>query len=310
VYAAGVVLWELLVGERLFKGENDGALILAVMLGAQQSPRQMNWSVPEPIDRACMCALRLDEGGRYPTALAFAEALEAAAAEAGVALASPRALAAFVKDLAAHKALAVPPMAEEAASVRTPHRAPSLPGITPEAARSSAVAAVVAVGTSAPAPRPPENDATSQIASVLSSSAAPPAKGASLAWLGLPAVAVALVAAGVALGSRLVAGGAAPPAAAAADASLAVAPATVASAAPAASAEPAVPASSAPATEPPKSPVGPITPVTMGGDPPNPPARPAAASARAGTGRPVAPAVPAVKPPRAAGGSEWKAQGL
>ena len=25
VYAAGVVLWELLVGERLFKGENDGA---------------------------------------------------------------------------------------------------------------------------------------------------------------------------------------------------------------------------------------------------------------------------------------------
>jgi eukaryotic-like serine/threonine-protein kinase len=88
VYAAGVVLWELLTGERLFKGENDGALILAVLLGAQRAPRQLDEHIPEPIDRACMRALSLDEAQRHPTALAFAEGLEAAAAEAGINLAT------------------------------------------------------------------------------------------------------------------------------------------------------------------------------------------------------------------------------
>jgi serine/threonine-protein kinase len=109
IYAAGVVLWEVLTGERLFSGDNDGAIVMAVRAGPQRAPREVQPSVPEPIDRECMRALSIDPEARHPTALAFAEALEAAAAEANVPLATPRALAAYVKALGAHKSIAVPP---------------------------------------------------------------------------------------------------------------------------------------------------------------------------------------------------------
>jgi serine/threonine-protein kinase len=119
VYAAGIVLWELLVGQRLFEAENEGALLYRVMAGAQRSPRDAGADVPEALDRAVMRSLALDPDARYPTALAFAEALEAAAAAASLPLATPRVVAAFVKELGAHRspdptATASEPIAEPA----------------------------------------------------------------------------------------------------------------------------------------------------------------------------------------------------
>lgn len=102
IYAAGVVLWELLAGERLIRGDNDAAIVQRIMDGISRSPRDVVPSVPEPIAAACMRALRFEPADRYPTAAVFAEALEAAAGEGGVVIAAPRAVSALVKSLNIH----------------------------------------------------------------------------------------------------------------------------------------------------------------------------------------------------------------
>ena len=99
LYAAGVVFWEMLTGRRLFQADSDAAMFAKVLEGATISPRGINESIPEAIDEVCMGALRPNPAVRYPTAAAFAEALEAAALSANVAVATPRGVANYVKDL-------------------------------------------------------------------------------------------------------------------------------------------------------------------------------------------------------------------
>ncbi|MFN9938337.1 MAG: protein kinase domain-containing protein, partial [bacterium] len=38
IYAAGVVLWELVTGQRLFSGDNEGVIVAKVLHGDVQSP--------------------------------------------------------------------------------------------------------------------------------------------------------------------------------------------------------------------------------------------------------------------------------
>jgi serine/threonine-protein kinase len=195
VYAAGVVLWELLTGERLFRGDNDGALVMAVLAGPQRTPREVNPAVPAAIDAVCMKALRIAPDERYPTALAFADALEEAAAAAGVAPASPRVLAAFVKELAAHKPVDVPPLAEE------PSRPASRSAPQPDPP------AVVDAPAASPPPSVPAEHA-SHVASVLTSPGEPYKPPMSRTPLWIAAGVMLLI--GGALGARFVGGGAAP----------------------------------------------------------------------------------------------------
>ncbi|MGK4000472.1 protein kinase domain-containing protein [Sorangium sp. So ce1024] len=100
VYSAGVVLWEMLTEERLFKADNDGALIAQILQGPPTGPRGVMPSVPAAIDLICLRALSADPNGRFPTAAAFAEALEEAAAQTpGLAVSSPRAVEALIKEV-------------------------------------------------------------------------------------------------------------------------------------------------------------------------------------------------------------------
>jgi serine/threonine protein kinase len=99
VYAAGIVTWELLAGERLFRADDNGLLLNVVLRGAREPPSRLNRDIPARIDAVCMRALALSPGDRFSTAAAFAEALEEAAAASHVGIASARALAAFVKAL-------------------------------------------------------------------------------------------------------------------------------------------------------------------------------------------------------------------
>ena len=99
IYTAGAVLWEALVGRRLFKAPSDGALVAKILEGAQKSPRDVDPNVPSGIDAVCMRALSPKPADRYETALAFVEAIEDAAHEDGIRVASSRKVAAFTKDL-------------------------------------------------------------------------------------------------------------------------------------------------------------------------------------------------------------------
>jgi serine/threonine-protein kinase len=124
VYAAGVVLWEMLTGRRLFVADHDGQLVAMVLQGAQSSPRQACPDVPEPLDAVCMRALALRPDDRFATAGHFAEALEAAAHESGLRVASPRQVAAFVDEFKVEvNRHSMPPAAED--SVSDVHSEPS-----------------------------------------------------------------------------------------------------------------------------------------------------------------------------------------
>ncbi|MBW2529620.1 MAG: serine/threonine protein kinase, partial [Deltaproteobacteria bacterium] len=97
VYSAGVVLWEALVGKRLFRAKSDGELVHKILDSAIVPPHVKNDRVPLPISDACMRALSLDRNNRYPTAAAFADDLEDAARTEDIPVASSRAVGTFMK---------------------------------------------------------------------------------------------------------------------------------------------------------------------------------------------------------------------
>jgi len=96
IYSAAVVLWEMLVGRRLYDDEQQGALIRNVLQGASRAPSELNPTVPTAVDAVCMRGLANDPGARFATAADFGEALEEAVRSAGASPANPRQLAAFV----------------------------------------------------------------------------------------------------------------------------------------------------------------------------------------------------------------------
>jgi serine/threonine-protein kinase len=99
IHAAGAVLWEMLAGRCLVSAEDEGGCLMEIARPDKESPRARNPEVPGEIAAACLGALRLEPEERYATAAAFAEAIEGAAAEAGVPVASPREVSVFIRAL-------------------------------------------------------------------------------------------------------------------------------------------------------------------------------------------------------------------
>jgi serine/threonine-protein kinase len=126
VYAAGAVLWEILAGERLVRGDNDGQLLTQILKGETRSARALNPAIPGEIEAVCQRALQREPADRFPTAAAFGEALEAAAKAAGVAIAAPRDVAIFIKELKAHEG----PTDSPSGSLPRPAQSASRPAIT------------------------------------------------------------------------------------------------------------------------------------------------------------------------------------
>ncbi len=79
IYAASVVLWELLSARRLFTGSSDFHIAEQIRQGVTEPPSKFNPEVSTEIDRIVLrgCARRPDD--RFPSALEMAEALIAAA---------------------------------------------------------------------------------------------------------------------------------------------------------------------------------------------------------------------------------------
>jgi serine/threonine-protein kinase len=95
VYAAGVILWEAVTQRPLFDGENDGAIIAAVLRQVIPVPSSVAARVSPSLDRVIMRALATNPDDRFATALDMARALEAA-----IPRSDPRVVSGWVDGLA------------------------------------------------------------------------------------------------------------------------------------------------------------------------------------------------------------------
>ncbi len=80
VYAAAIVLWELLAGRRLFEAETELELIGRVLTGALTSPGTYGRDVSAALDGVVMKGLSLDPQARFASASDMARALSDACA--------------------------------------------------------------------------------------------------------------------------------------------------------------------------------------------------------------------------------------
>ena len=83
VYAAAVVLWEMLAARRLFNGDNPARIVNDIVNGVIAPPSSLAADVPAAVDAVVMRGLARDPSQRFPTALEMARALEGALAPGG-----------------------------------------------------------------------------------------------------------------------------------------------------------------------------------------------------------------------------------
>ncbi len=83
IFAAGVVYWEALEGRRLFKGDGEADTLNKVLHEPIPPLRSSEPSVPREIEAVLETALDRERIRRFPTAAAFADALERAANDVG-----------------------------------------------------------------------------------------------------------------------------------------------------------------------------------------------------------------------------------
>lgn len=102
VWAAGVVVWELITGRKLYDHEDDVATLLSVV--TEEPPRlaSVMQGVPPALDEAVAYALTSDVNNRCPSAEALRCLLESAWDECG-GMASTSELGAFVRQTVGHK---------------------------------------------------------------------------------------------------------------------------------------------------------------------------------------------------------------
>jgi eukaryotic-like serine/threonine-protein kinase len=78
VFSAGVVLWELLTGRKLFGGSSEQERLRGIISAEYPSPRRFNAQVPATLEQVVNKALQADPKARFANALEFAIAIEVA----------------------------------------------------------------------------------------------------------------------------------------------------------------------------------------------------------------------------------------
>ena len=78
VFAAGIMLWELLVGRRMFDGENEAQIISRIVNGQMDAPSKYMPSIPAEVNAIVVRALSPLPDARFATAKEMAIALEKA----------------------------------------------------------------------------------------------------------------------------------------------------------------------------------------------------------------------------------------
>jgi len=102
MFALGVVMWELLTGRRLFKGDSDMMTLRLVKDCQVLRPSQLNPKLPPGLDELLLKALSLSPDNRFPDCGAFRLALEDYALSLRLPSSSAH-LAAYLRDLYAKR---------------------------------------------------------------------------------------------------------------------------------------------------------------------------------------------------------------
>jgi eukaryotic-like serine/threonine-protein kinase len=76
LYSAAVVLWEMLVGRRLFKATTEAGLLELVMMGDVEAPGKHAPGLPAQLDSVVVRALHHDPAERFATARDLARAID------------------------------------------------------------------------------------------------------------------------------------------------------------------------------------------------------------------------------------------
>ncbi len=161
LFAAGVVLWEILLGERLFAADDPAAILARVLTAPIPAPSRKLPGLPEALDRVVLKALQRDPARRYASAEHMAIDLEEACPPA-----TQRQVAAWVMALAGPRILERRQRCAEIEAL--PSAFTSYPELSPTALQ--AIPAIQPVSPS-PTPQPATPSPPSAPASVLSAPA-------------------------------------------------------------------------------------------------------------------------------------------
>jgi serine/threonine protein kinase len=153
VFSAGIVLWEALTGARLFRGDDDFDEMRKVMQARVPAPSTLTGG-PPAIDAVVAAALARPLGERFPTARAFAQALEQAVPPAPAGIIAEHVVSLCGPELEARHARLMTVLGDEV------HRFSTLRArsIVPHASVAPAAPApppVAAVPSTPPRPAPP-----------------------------------------------------------------------------------------------------------------------------------------------------------
>ena len=159
VYAAGVVLWELLSGRRLFEGDNEAMLLMRVLEGRYPLLSQIRPDLPAGIDQVIAGALAKEPAQRFQTARDLGVAIERC-----LGMSSPTLVSDWVEqvcgvEMARRTALVA---AIESSSVAA---IPAMP-FARDAAHTESPASQPHLGAPASNPGRPRDDLTSQVSSI------------------------------------------------------------------------------------------------------------------------------------------------
>jgi eukaryotic-like serine/threonine-protein kinase len=98
VFSLGIVMWEMLTVERLYKRDNDFDAMTAIIHDPPRAPSSRRHDVPAALDAIVMRALAKDPADRFQTAEEMGEAIDTIAGQLGATLA-PASLSRFLRDL-------------------------------------------------------------------------------------------------------------------------------------------------------------------------------------------------------------------
>ncbi len=96
IFAASIVLWEMVTGQRLFQAADPAAIVGKVLHGEIKAPSTCAPGLPASVDALVLCGLERDRDSRFSTALDMARAIE----KLGTPIARPTEVGAWVNRIA------------------------------------------------------------------------------------------------------------------------------------------------------------------------------------------------------------------